>query len=93
MKEELDKIKKEFRKKMEKVKKAEIIGCFESSCLLLKCDDVDRMIALLRKEGFYVVKQCHLREDRCQNKFIKINLGKWFDSKTIDKFVDTVMQY
>ena len=93
MKEELDKIKKEFRKKMEKVKKAEIIGCFESSCLLLKCDDVDRMIALLRKEGFYVVKQCHLREDWCQNKFIKINLGKWFDSKTIDKFVDTVMQY
>ena len=93
MKEELDKIKKEFRKKMEKVKKAEIIGCDESSCLLLKCDDVDKMIALLRKEGFYVVKQCHLKEDWCQNKYIKINLGKWFDSKTIDKFIDTVMQY
>ena len=93
MKEELDKIKKEFRKKMEKIKNVEIIGCEESSCLLLKCDDVDKMIALLRKEGFYVVKQCHLKEDWCQNKFIKINLGKWFDSKTIDKFIDTVMQY
>ena len=93
MKEELDKIKKEFRKKMEKVKNVEIVGNEESSCLLLKCENVDNVVNNLRKEGFYVVKQCHLKEDWCQNKYIKINLGKWFNSKTIDKFIDTVMQY
>ena len=93
MKEALDKIKKEFRKKMEKVNKVEIVGNDESSCVLLKCENIDRMIELLRNEGFYVVKQCHLKEDWCQNKFIKINLGLWFDSQTIDKFVDTVLQY
>ena len=93
MKEALDKIKKEFRKKMEKVKGIEIIGSDESSCLLLKCENVEKMITLLRKEGFYAVKQCHLKEDWCQNKFIKINLGEWFDSNTIDKFVDTVMKF
>ena len=93
MKEALDKIKKEFRKKMGKVNKVEIVGNDESSCLLLKCENVDKMIELLRNEGFYVVKQCHLKEDWCQNKFIKVNLGLWFDSKTIDKFVDTVLKY
>ena len=93
MKEALDKIKKEFRKKMGKVNKVEIVGNDESSCLLLKCENTDKMIELLRNEGFYVVKQCHLKEDWCQNKFIKVNLGLWFDSKTIDKFVDTVLKY
>ena len=93
MKEALDKIKKEFRKKMGKVNKVEIVGNDESSCLLLKCENIDKMIELLRNEGFYVVKQCHLKEDLCQNKFIKVNLGLWFDSKTIDKFVDTVLKY
>ena len=93
MKEALDKIKKEFRKKMEKVKNVEIVGNEESSCLLLKCEDSDRLINILRENGFYACKQCHLKEDWCQNKFVKVNLGKWFDSKTIDKFVDTVMKY
>ena len=93
MKEELDKIKKEFRKKMKKVQKVEIIGSEESYCLLLKCDNVDKLIDILRKDGFYVVKQHHLKEDWCQNEFIKINLGKWFDGQTIDKFVDAVMKY
>ena len=93
MKEELDLIKKEFRKKIGKIKSVEIIGNEESSCLLLKCENVEKMIAHLRKEGFYTVKQCHLKEDWCQNKFIKINLGKWFDSNNIDKFVDTIMEF
>ena len=93
MKEELDLIKKEFRKKIGKIKSVEIIGNEESSCLLLKCKNVEKMIAYLRKEGFYTVKQCHLKEDWCQNKFIKINLGKWFDSNNIDKFVDTIMEF
>ena len=93
MKEELDLIKKEFRKKIGKIKSVEIIGNEESSCLLLKCKNVEKMIAHLRKEGFYTVKQCHLKEDWCQNKFIKINLGKWFDSNNIDKFVDTIMEF
>ena len=89
----MDLIKKEFRKKMEKVKSVEIVGSDESSCLLLKCEDVDRMVQYLRKEGFYVVKQCHLKEDWCQNKFIKVNLGKWFDSQNIDKFIDALIKY
>ena len=93
MKQALDLIKKEFRKKMEKVKSVEIVGSDESSCLLLKCEDVDRMVQYLRKEGFYVVKQCHLKEDWCQNKFIKVNLGKWFDSQNIDKFIDVLIKY
>ena len=93
MKEELDLIKKEFRKKIGKIKSVEIIGNEESSCLLLKCDNVEKMIGHLRKEGFYTVKQCHLKEDWCQNKFIKINLGKWFNSNNIDKFVDTIMEF
>ena len=93
MKDELDLIKKEFRKKMKKINNVEIIGNEESSCLLLKCENIDRMIEILKKDGFYVVKQCHLKEDWCQNKYIKINLGKCFDSQIIDKFVDTVFKY
>ena len=93
MKDELDLIKKEFRKKMKKINNVEIIGNEESSCLLLKCENIDRMIEILKKDGFYVVKQCHLKEDWCQNKYIKINLGKCFDSQIIDKFVDTVLKY
>jgi len=92
MKESLDKIKKEFRKKMERVEKVEIIGNKESSCLLLKTEDVDRMIDILRENGFYVVKQHHLKEDWCQNRLIKINLGIWFDSQTIDKIVDVFIK-
>ena len=93
MKDELDLIKKEFRKKMKKINNVEIIGNEESSCLLLKCENIDRMIEILKKDGFYVVKQCHLKEDWCQNKYIKINLGKCFDSQIIDKFVGTVLKY
>ena len=55
MKEALDTIKKEFRKKMTKVTKVEIVGNVESSCLLLKCENVDNVVNNLRKEGFYVL--------------------------------------
>ena len=93
MKEALDVIKKEFRKKMTKVTKVEIVGNVESSCLLLKCENVDNVVNNLRKEGFYVVRQFHLKEDWCQNKYIKVNLGKWFDSQTIDKFVNALEKF
>ena len=93
MKEALDVIKKEFRKKMTKVTKVEIVGNVESSCLLLKCENVDNVVNNLRKEGFYVVRQFHLKEDWCQNKYIKVNLGKWFDSQTIDKFVNALAKF
>ena len=93
MKEGLDVIKKEFRKKMEKIKNVEIVGNEESSCLLLKCENVDKMVNNLRKEGFYAVRQYHLKEDWCQNKHIKVNLGKWFDSQTIDKFVNALAKF
>ena len=93
MKEALDTIKKEFRKKMTKVTKVEIVGNVESSCLLLKCENVDNVVNNLRKEGFYVVRQFHLKEDWCQNKYIKVNLGKWFDSQTIDKFVNALAKF
>ena len=93
MKEGLDVIKKEFRKKMEKIKNVEIIGNEESSCLLLKCENVDKMVNNLRKEGFYAVRQYHLKEDWCQNKYIKVNLGKWFDSQTIDKFANALAKF
>ena len=93
MKEALDVIKKEFRKKMTKVTKVEIVGNMESSCLLLKCENVDNVVNNLRKEGFYVVRQFHLKEDWCQNKYIKVNLGKWFDSQTIDKFVNALAKF
>ena len=93
MKEGLDVIKKEFRKKIEKIKKVEIIGNEESSCLLLKCENVDKMVNNLRKEGFYAVRQYHLKEDWCQNKHIKVNLGKWFDSQTIDKFANALAKF
>ena len=93
MKEALDVIKKEFRKKMIKATKVEIVGNVESSCLLLKCENVDNVVNNLRKEGFYVVRQFHLKEDWCQNKYIKVNLGKWFDSQTIDKFVNALAKF
>ena len=93
MKEALDVIKKEFRKKMTKVTKVEIVGNMESSCLLLKCENVDNVVNNLRKEGFYVVRQFHLKEDWCQNKYIKVNLGIWFDGQTIDKFVNALAKF
>ena len=93
MKEGLDVIKKEFRKKMEKIKNVEIVGNEESSCLLLKCENVDKMVNNLRKEGFYAVRQYHLKEDWCQNKYIKVNLGRWFYSQTIDKFVNALGKF
>ena len=93
MKEALDTIKKEFRKKMTKATKVEIVGNVESSCLLLKCENVDNVVNKLRKEGFYVVRQFHLKEDWCQNKYIKVNLGKLFDSQTIDKFVNALAKF
>ena len=91
MKEEIDKVKNEFYTKMKEVEdKVEIIGDKLSSCVLLKCKNVDGLIDVLKKNGFFVAKQQHLKEDWCQNEFIKINLGLWFTKEKMEQFFDII---
>ena len=94
MKENIDIIKKEFYEHIKEVNnKVEVIGDSLSSCILLKCEKVDELLELLKNNGFYAVKQCHLKEDWCQNQYIKINLGIWFTSEKIKQFIDIIKNY
>ena len=89
MKEQLDKVKKEFYNKMKEVSdKFTIIGNEQSSCILIKCENVDKIIENLKNNGFYVTKQKHLKEDWCQNEYIKVNLGVLFTNEKIKLFID-----
>jgi len=89
MKEQLDKVKKEFYSKMKEVSdKFTIIGNEQSSCILIKCENVDKIIDKLKNNGFYVTKQKHLKEDWCQNEYIKVNLGVLFTNEKIKLFID-----
>ena len=89
MKEQLDKVKKEFYSKMKEVSdKFTIIGNEQSSCILIKCENVDKIIDNLKNNGFYVTKQKHLKEDWCQNEYIKVNLGVLFTNEKIKLFID-----
>jgi len=89
MKEQLDKVKKEFYNKMKEVSdKFTIIGNEQSSCILIKCENVDKIIDNLKNNGFYVTKQKHLKEDWCQNEYIKVNLGTLFTNEKIKLFID-----
>ena len=89
MKEQLDKVKKEFYSKMKEVSdKFTIIGNEQSSCILIKCENVDKIIENLKNNGFYVTKQKHLKEDWCQNEYIKVNLGVLFTNEKIKLFID-----
>ena len=91
MKENIDKIKKEFYSMIKEVSnKIEIIGDPISSCILIKCQNVDELINNLKKNGFYVSKQKHLKEDWCQNQFIKVNLGVCFTKEKIKSFIDVI---
>ena len=91
MKENLEKVKKEFYEKIKEVSdKVEIIGTEESSCILMKSNDNDKLIQNLKNNGFYTVKQQHLKEDWCQNEYIKINLGTLFISEKINQFIDVI---
>jgi serine palmitoyltransferase len=91
MKENLEKVKKEFYEKIKEVSdKVEIIGTEESSCILIKSDDNDKLIQNLKNNGFYTVKQQHLKEDWCQNEYIKINLGTQFTTEKIKLFIDVI---
>ena len=93
MKEQIDKVKKEFYSMIKEVlDKVEVIGDPLSSCILLKCKDknIDEFIEILKRNGFYVAKQQHLKEDWCQNEFIKVNLGTWFTTEKIKLFIDVI---
>ena len=70
--------------------KIEVIGDPLSSFIFLKCEKTDELIENLKKNGFYVAKQCHLIEDWCQNEFIKVNLGVCFTSEKIKLFCDII---
>ena len=93
MKEQIDKVKKEFYSMIKEVlDKVEVVGDPLSSCILLKCKDknIDEFIEILKRNGFYVAKQQHLKEDWCQNDFIKVNLGTWFTTEKIKLFIDVI---
>ena len=93
MKEQIDKVKKEFYSMIKEVlDKVEVVGDPLSSCILLKCKDknIDEFIEILKRNGFYVAKQQHLKEDWCQNEFIKLNLGTWFTTEKIKLFIDVI---
>ena len=94
MKEKIDEIRKEFYSRIKEINnKVEIVGDPLSSCILLKCENVDKLLEHLKKNGFYAVKQHHLKEDWCKNEFIKINLGTWFTIEKIKLFIDVIMKY
>ena len=93
MKEQIDKVRKEFYSMIKEVlDKVEVVGDPLSSCILLKCKDknIDEFIEILKRNGFYVAKQQHLKEDWCQNDFIKVNLGTWFTTEKIKLFIDVI---
>ena len=91
MKEKIDQIKKDFRGMMKEVSdKIEIIGDEQSPFILLKSENNDNLCEKLKKNGFYVTKQAHLKEDWCQNEFIKVNLGNWFTIENIKLFTDVI---
>ena len=93
MKEQIDKVKKEFYSMIKEVlDKVEVVGDPLSSCILLKCKDknIDEFIEIIKRNGFYVAKQQHLKEDWCQNDFIKVNLGTWFTTEKIKLFIDVI---
>ena len=70
--------------------KIEVIGDPLSSFILLKYDKIDELIENLKKNGFYVAKQCHLIEDWCQNEYIKVNLGTWLTNDKIKLLADII---
>ena len=70
--------------------KIEVIGDPLSSFIFLKCEKTDELIENLKKNGFYVAKQCHLIEDWCQNEYIKINLGTWLTDDKIRLLIDII---
>jgi serine palmitoyltransferase len=91
MKEKIDKIKNDFYNMSKEVSdKIEIIGDKQSPFILLKCENVDNLIEKLKKNGFYVAKQAHLKEDWCQNELIKVNLGNWFTIDNIKLFINVL---
>ena len=93
MKEQIDKVRKEFYSMIKEVlDKVEVVGDPLSSCILLKCKDknIDEFIEIIKRNGFYVAKQQHLKEDWCQNDFIKVNLGTWFTTEKIKLFIDVI---
>ena len=94
MKEKIDKIKNDFYNMSKEVSdKIEIIGDKQSPFILLKCENVDNLIEKLKKNGFYVAKQAHLKEDWCQNELIKVNLGNWFTIDNIKLFITVLKNY
>ena len=93
LKEKIDKVKNEFYNMIKEVSdKVEVIGDPLSCCILLNPKDksVDEFVEILKKNGFYVAKQQHLKEDWCQNGFVKVNLGTWFTSEKIKSFIDVI---
>ena len=94
MKEKIDEIRKKFYDMIREVNdKVELVGDKLSSCILLKCEKGEELIELLKKNGFYVVKQHHLKEDWCQNQYIKINLGTWLSTEKIKQLVEVIKNY
>jgi serine palmitoyltransferase len=94
MKEKIDKIKNDFYNMSKEISdKIEIIGDKQSPFILLKCENVDNLIEKLKKNGFYVAKQAHLKEDWCQNELIKVNLGNWFTIDNIKSFINVLKNY
>ena len=91
MKEKIDKIKNDFYNMSKEVSdKIKIIGDKQSPFILLKCENLDNLIEKLKKNGFYVAKQAHLKEDWCQNELIKVNLGNWFTIDNIKLFINVL---
>ena len=75
-------------KELEKIVDAQTDGGNE-----LLCEKGEELIELLKKNGFYVVKQHHLKEDWCQNQYIKINLGTWLSTEKIKQLVEVIKNY
>jgi serine palmitoyltransferase len=91
MKEKIDKIKEEFCNIYKDFsKKFEIVGDKLSPFILLKCENINNIVEIFKNNGFYIAKQQHLKEDWCQNEFIKINLGYWFTTENLKKFFDVL---
>ena len=93
LKKKIDEVRTKFNNMIKEVSdKIEVIGDPLSSFIFLKCEKTDELIENLKKNGFYVAKQCHLIEDWCQNEYIKINLGTWLTDDKIRLLIDIIIK-
>ncbi|BFU21150.1 serine palmitoyltransferase putative [Entamoeba histolytica] len=78
----------------EKAQNIQIIGNDSTPYVLLNCEGKNEEIVKdLREKGYFVVLQQHLDEDWCQNKYIRLCIGKDFTQDKMIEFINILSNY